>query len=282
MRLAVPAPAIFSVPRLTAERRRLLVLLATGIGILPWIAYANFYTSAVDAHAYFFADSGNLYTRPVGVIDAYVYSPAFSQAIEPLRWLGFDGFLTAWRLVETGALALLAGPLTGPLLFVYPVALEIGTGNVQLVLALAVVAGFRWPAAWSLVLLTKVTPGVGLLWFAVRREWRKLGIALGATAAIAAASFAVAPGDWIDWIRYLTGAQETPAALTLVTAPLWARLLAAGALVVWGARTDRRWTVLVGAFLALPVLWFSSLSMLVGLWALRGRSEPMRAGETHQ
>ncbi len=48
--------------------------------------------------------------------------------------------------------------------------------------------GFRYPAAWSLILLTKITPGIGLLWFAVRREWRALAIALGATAAIASVS----------------------------------------------------------------------------------------------
>ncbi len=57
-------------------------------------------------------------------------------------------------------------------------------GNVHMLLALAIVLGFRWPATWSFVLLTKVTPGIGLLWFAVRREWRSLAIALGATAVL--------------------------------------------------------------------------------------------------
>ncbi len=43
------------------------------------------------------------------------------------------------------------------------------------------------------------------------------------------------------------------------------RLPVAAALVIWGARTDRRWTVLVGATLALPVLWLTGLSMFAGL-----------------
>jgi len=38
-------------------------------------------------------------------------------------------------------------------------------------LAVAIAVGFRYPAAWALVLITKVTPGIGLVWFAVRREW---------------------------------------------------------------------------------------------------------------
>ena len=59
--------------------------------------------------------------------------------------------------------------------------------------------GFRYPAAWSLILLTKVTPGIGLLWFAVRREWRSLAIALGATAVIAAVSLAIDPRAWFEW-----------------------------------------------------------------------------------
>ena len=67
-------------------------------------------------------------------------------------------------------------------------AMEVAGGNVSLLLAVAIVVGFRWPAAWALVLLTKITPGIGLLWFAVRREWRHLAIALGATAAIVAVS----------------------------------------------------------------------------------------------
>jgi hypothetical protein len=48
--------------------------------------------------------------------------------------------------------------------------------------------------------------------------------------------------------------------------PLLPRLVAAGALVTWGARTDRTWTVPVAATLALPVLWPSGLAVLAALW----------------
>jgi hypothetical protein len=59
--------------------------------------------------------------------------------------------------------------------------MELAGGNIEILIAVAIVVGFRWPAAWSFVLLTKVTPGVGLLWFAVRREWNQLATALVAT-----------------------------------------------------------------------------------------------------
>ena len=44
---------------------------------------------------------------------------------------------------------------------------ELSGGNIRL-LGVAAVIGFRRPP-WSFVILTKVTPGIGLLWFVVRR-----------------------------------------------------------------------------------------------------------------
>ena len=53
------------------------------------------------------------------------------------------------------------------------------------------------------------TAGIGLLWFAVRREWRPLGIALGTTLAISAVSFVLAPGLWTSWFDLLAGGGGT-------------------------------------------------------------------------
>jgi hypothetical protein len=50
-----------------------------------------------------------------------------------------------------------------------------------------------------------------------------------------------------------------------VPIPLLLRLPAAIALVVWGARTDRRWTVPVASMLALPALWYGGISMLLAV-----------------
>jgi hypothetical protein len=165
--------------------------------------------------------------------------------------------------------------LAAGLLFPFT-AMEVAGGNVSLLLAVAIVIGFRWPAAWWIVLLTKITPGIGLLWFAVRREWRSLAIALGITAVIAAVSFAVLPDQWRTWIDVVirnmaAGKSGTWAS---VPVPLWIRLPAAIALVVWGARTDRRWTVPVASMLALPALWYGGISMLLAVIPLL----PARSG----
>jgi hypothetical protein len=70
---------------------------------------------------------------------------------------------------------------------------------------------------------------------------------------------------WQEWIGYLLGnASGTPGG-AWVPIPLPVRLLAAAALVVWGARTDRAWTVPVAATIALPVLWFAGFAILAAL-----------------
>jgi hypothetical protein len=43
------------------------------------------------------------------------------------------------------------------------------------------------------------------------------------------------------------------------------RLPAAFLLVVWGARTDRPWTVAVAAWLAIPAMWWYSCVMLLAI-----------------
>ena len=215
------------------------------------------------------------WTAPI----AYVYSPAFLQALAPLKALPWPAFLAAWTMLLLAAVRFLAGPRLYAAAIAFAV-FEIAGGNVHLLLAAAIVAGFRWPATWSLLLLTKVTPGIGLLWFAVRGEWRNLGIALGATFAIVVVSYAISPAAWADWIDVLAASTaKTSGTWAAVGVPLWFRLPIALVLVTWGARTDRRWTVAVAAMLALPALWFGSLSMLLAVIPLRARAFPRAGGD---
>ena len=222
-----------------------------------------------EAFCYWFPDLADPYARADWTKSiAYVYSPAFLQGIAGLKALPWEAFLAVWTALLLLAVRYLVGPRLWAVAIAFA-ALELLGGNIHLLLAVAIVAGFRWPAAWAFVLLTKVTPGVGLLWFAVRREWRNLGIALGATAAIVAVSWAVAPGAWADWVDVLAAsATKTTGTWAAIPVPVWVRLPVAVALVVWGARTERRWTVPVASMLALPALWFGSASMLLAAVAL--------------
>jgi hypothetical protein len=249
-----------------APRLRLIAFALTVLGLLVWIAFALQAPLALDAHAYYVVDLAHPYGRLAGDRDAFLYAPAIAQALQPFRLLPWEAFRDLLRGAELGAMTYLAGPLILPLLFAREVQIEINIANIHLLLALVVVLGFRWPALWSFVLLTKVTPGVGLLWFAVRREWRKLAIALGATAAIVLVSFAAAPGLWFDWVSTLM-VQRPPADVNVyaLPGPLAIRLPLAAALVMWGALNNHRWTVLIAAWAALPVPWEFSVVMLTGL-----------------
>ena len=195
---------------------------------------------------------------------AYVYSPAFLQLVTPLTALPWQAFMAAWTAILIGAVRFLTGPrlLAAGLIFPFT-AMEVAGGNVSLLLAAAIVLGFRWPATWAIVLLTKITPGIGLLWFAVRREWRPLLIVAGATAGIVAVSAVFMPAAWREWIDVIVGNAGKGGTWASVPVPLWVRLPIAIAVVVWGARTDRAWTVPVASMLALPALWYGGISMLL-------------------
>ena len=203
---------------------------------------------------------------------AYVYSPAFLQALEPLRALPWLAFLAAWTALLLCAVRWLVGARLWPL-GILVAAPEIAGGNIHLLLAVAIVAGFRWPAALAFPLLTKVTPGVGLLWFAARGEWRHVAAALSATAAIVVASAALDPRSWLEWAGVLVASTDhTTGTWSAIGLPLALRLPVAVVLIAWGARTGRRWAVPVGAMLALPAVWFGSLAMLLAVIPLRERA----------
>jgi glycosyl transferase family 87 len=261
----------------------------------------------VDVRWYWEADPSNLYPHPELLQqNGYNYSPAFELVVGWGRHLTFEQFTAVWRAALLVALVWMAGPFTAFVLFLYPVASEVNAGNIQLLLAAAIVLGFRggdragelaspatrrwsaWPATWAFVLLTKVTPGVGLLWFALRRRWRDLAVALGVTAAIAAATFLLWPDRWLDWFALLTAGSPPPVPPFYL--PFLPRLVAAIAIVAVAAWRGWRWPVVVAGTLALPAFYTLSPSMLVGVlpfarealgrWAsarLQARGQRLRA-----
>jgi hypothetical protein len=232
-----------------------------------------------DARVYWRFDFDQLYGRgTVGGRDAYLYSPAFAQLFAPFGILPWEAFKGFWSALNIGVLAWLVGPRWGALFLLFPgspVSDEVSTGNLHLLMAAAAVIGFRQPGAWAFNLLTKVTPGVGLLWFAGRRDWRSLLVALGVTGAISAVSFLIAPHLWFEWadsLRHNTGV-PIPASVVAFTAPLWLRLVAASLIALGGGIRGWRWTVPVAMTLALPVPWLSGLSILVAVLALWRRRD---------
>jgi hypothetical protein len=98
-----------------------------------------------------------------------------------------------------------------------------------------------------------------------------LFVALGAAALIAAVSAVLMPAAWRQWLDVVVANAGKGGTWASVPVPLLIRLPLAVALVVWGARTDRRWTVPVASTLALPALWYGGLSMLLAVIPLLPR-----------
>jgi hypothetical protein len=228
----------------------------------------------LDTYTYWAADLDNLYvTAVIGshAQGAYLYSPAFAQAFAPLRLLPFEVVYALWLTLCLGLLAWMR-----VLWFVAlpPVIAELYFGNVHVLYAAIIVAGFGTPGLWALPWLTKVTPGIGSLWFAFTGMWRRFALALGGTALIAIVSFALGPDLWADWVASLVGNVGRPTGMRADVVPLFVRIPVAVALLAWGARTNRLWTIPVAVFLAAPTIWPGSVAVLAAAFSPRLRHRP--------
>ena len=245
------------------------------LGVDPWDM------PAFDVYAYWATRDGFDYvTARQGDTGAYLYSPVFAQLIAPLVALPWPVFAGLWTVLMAAPLVWLAGRYAALLVLLPPVFLSIALGQLDLLFAAVAIVGLRWPVVWVLPILTKVTPGICLVWFAVRREWRSLWIALGATLATAAASAVADPGAWTAWVAMLAR-MEFPVlggGLWFLPIPLVARLLFVAVLVGWGARRDRPWVIPVGVCLALPTVWLNSPTILIALLPLVAAGARVPAG----
>ncbi len=267
------AAVVAASPLLRAARDGLILAGLLFAGFLFFVVAPQTGTFGFDAYAYWAVDPSAPYGSTAGALGAFTYSPPVAWLFGWFKIVPFATFLVLWTGLQLGTAIWLGGRWALSVIAFPPVALEIYHGNVQLLIAAAIVLGFRWPAAWSFVLLTKVTPGIGLVWFAVRREWRRLAIALAVTGAIVVVSLVLQPETWRSWVEdsLMATAQGAPLNQFSLPVPLLLRLPLAAILVAWGGLTDRAWTVPVAATLALPVLWPSGFAVLAALWPIAQR-----------
>jgi len=227
-----------------------------------------------DFFAYWSVDPADPYAVKEG-FGAFHYAPPLVWLVGPLKlvpwplaywiWFGVLFAVLVW-LARDWALAWLAFP---------PVVSELYHGNIHLLIAAALVLSLRHPIAYLFLALSKVSPGVTALWYAVRREWRNLAIALGGAGLVVAVAFVIAPGPWIAWLTHISS--ESNQAFNLLPIPLAVRLPLAALLVVYAARTDRAWILAPAVALSLPLLWVHGLAVLVAITPLlRQRAAPAR------
>ncbi len=194
----------------------LSLLAAVGASVLAVIV-ATFWMEAGDNLAYWIA--GNrlvtgqpIYAPPEVAFEpfAYHYPPPLAQVLGPLTVVvpavayaviyRALMLLALWEIAGRSMLKMLA------LLAFIPVAYALRVENVEIFMAVGIVLGLRrWPWLFTIGALIKVSPGLGLVYLALRRRWRDLWVSVLVGAAIVGVSFALAPDLWRAWLDAITG-----------------------------------------------------------------------------
>jgi hypothetical protein len=248
------------VPQDVRSWTRFLTVAASWLLGLTWFALAL--RSAIGGHYgidartfYEVWRAPRLYSASPRTTGAFLYSPVFAQVLWPLTQLSWILFAWLWLALGAATYLWLVAPM-GWRLGIPMLALgveDLRIGQATWLLALSCVLGMRRPSYFAVGLLTKITPGVGLVWYAVRREWGALGWAAAATALLAGMSAAIRPDLWIQWLHLLMqsarGAGTLPIRLALSVAILW-------------VGRSRRWPVPIAVMVALPVGGLHSIGLL--------------------
>lgn len=245
-------------------------VVAVFLGFLPVGVCDGLFIIPCDAYSYWAVDE-TPYVWESGY--PFRYSPAFLWASAPLRALPWELFLAIWVGAHIAALLWLRA---GWLLVIPGPNDDIIRGNISIFLAVAVVLAIQRSSVWwAPILLTKVAPGVGMVWHVARGEWRALALGVGVTAGIVGIGWIIDPALWTDWIGTLTVAESTYEIGHLL-GPLPVRLAISAAVIAFGARTDRAWLVPVAMLVAVPGLWpyqWALLTAIPRLLEKRGQRE---------
>lgn len=246
---------------------------AAWVGSVVFAFFGLMYASQIglgyDSHAYWSAvqDMDHLYGAPALSRDAYLYSPAFAQALWPLGRLPWPAFWLGWSGLLLATFVWLLRPLPArwfapAIVAVLP---EVVTGNIYAFMAAAIVLGTSRGFSWSFLALTKVTPGiVGFAWLVGGRRWRALAEAVGTTAVLIGISYLTLPQQWRDWVDFLTSGSGASASAVGVVL-----LVAALALALFGALTRRPWVLPFAVILASPTFGVNTLTLLAAVPRLR-------------
>ncbi len=197
-------------------------------------------TVGFDAFAYWSVNLDHPYRLVAGQLGAFPCTPIAARLFAPAALLPWPAFWWLWTALLIGTAIWLGWRRALLVLAFPPVALELYHGNVHLLIAAAVALGLRYPWTWAFILATKVTPGIGLIWFAVRREWRSLGIASGVTGALVGGvvpeATAAPPDDDVE--RFALPGGGTADALTVGAYAIWVVDHAGGRVVRFDPHTE--------------------------------------------
>ena len=267
-------------PRLALFVRAFWVALIPGALLFAWMQMRGYAAAGMigcDSHAYWLAarEPQTWYTRPAATWDAYLYSPAFAQAMWLPARLPWPAFQMLWLVGQVAVAVWLMRPLgwRKTLTLLPFLTGELLLGNLYVFFGAVLVLAVRGrSAALAVPLLTKVTPAVVGLWLVLQRRWRDVMSAAVVTLLVIAVSAAVDYRAWVRWVEVLVDSGGTDRGHATVV-----RLALSLVLVVVAARTDRSVLLAPALILACPVLGgWNYLAVLVALPRLHRRDCDVR------
>jgi hypothetical protein len=232
---------------------------------------------ATDIYAYWSTGTDNAYVGyTIQDLYGHAYTPVFTLAFQPLRAIPFTVVYLGWFALNLSIALWLLAPLPRQwrlpcILLVSP---ELAFGNVHLIIGAAIVlavSGRAWTLAFPI--LTKVTPGLAILWHLLRGDWRGVAWALGVSAILVAISWLIAPNLWPRWWTTVI-ANLGVRGPELAWVPLQIRLPVAVMLAVYAARTSRAWLLPVAVLVGLPHIFLQSLALLAACPRMAGAARP--------
>ena len=139
-------------------------------------------------------------------------------------------------------------------------------------MALGIVYGLgRWPWLFAVGAVVKVSPGLGIIYLALRRRWRDAFVSSVVGVAIVAVSYALDPGLWREFLDAI-GDRATITGNSLLPFPYAARAVAGLALTIAGGIIGRRrgeLLLVAGMTIANPNLalnGFAVLAAAIPVW----------------
>jgi hypothetical protein len=140
----------------SAPLERVVLAANVAVAVLVWAVFLQGATRPVDGWAFYsFMPSAPYVALPTSGPDGvgaypFVYSPPVAAFFSTLHALPFAAFVALIRAAELVVLLWCARSIFFGAILLAPVASEVNAANVNLILVGAILAGFRWPAAWAI------------------------------------------------------------------------------------------------------------------------------------
>lgn len=266
------------------ERNRFIIVavLAAVGGVLLAVIIATFWMTAGDDLAYWIA--GNrlatgvpIYAPPELAFEpfAYHYPPPLAQLLAPITLvLPALAYAVAYRSLMLLALWVLAGRrMVHMLAFIafLPMAVAVRIENVEIFMALGIVLGLRrWPWLFTVAALVKVSPGLGIVYLALQRRWRDVGVSVLLGAVVVVVSYVAAPDLWREWLATITGRADV-IGNSIVPLPYSVRALIGFVLTVAAGLIGRR----TGELLLVVAMTIANPGLSLQAFALLAAAVPI-------